>query len=78
MFYLQAASSFVIVGLGQIIKGETNKGLLMLLTFYFVLPAILYLALLFNSQQIVYILSGVIISAIILWLYSIGDALLHQ
>ncbi|MBU0502408.1 MAG: hypothetical protein ABIH69_01140 [bacterium] len=74
--YFEGLCSFFIVGLGQIIKGEGQKGTRLLLTFYFACPAASYASLLLNNVFFLYILGAVIISAIILWLYSIGDALI--
>jgi hypothetical protein len=75
---LEAISSVFIVGLGQIIKGESKKGLILLLSFYFVIPAIVYIPLMFKSYLFIYLFGLAIISGIILWIYSIGDALLKK
>jgi hypothetical protein len=64
------------VGLGQIVKGETKKGVILLLTFYFFLPALVYLSLLISAFYFIYVLGLSVIFGIILWAYSIGDALL--
>lgn len=76
MFYFEALCSLFVVGLGQIIKGETKKGILLLLTFYFVLPALVYLFLVLNAYLFLCVFGFAVISGIILWLYSIGEALL--
>ncbi|MEE8638393.1 MAG: hypothetical protein V3T21_05045, partial [Candidatus Margulisiibacteriota bacterium] len=70
--------SILVVGLGQIIKGESKKGVILLLTFYFFLPALAYLSLLINAVYFIYVLGLAIIFGIILWIYSIGDALLKS
>lgn len=75
---IEAVSSVLIVGLGQIIKGESKKGLFLLLSFYFVIPAIVYVPLMFKSYLFIYLFGLAIISGIILWTYSIGDALLKK
>ncbi|OGB87618.1 hypothetical protein A3H38_06525 [candidate division WOR-1 bacterium RIFCSPLOWO2_02_FULL_46_20] len=77
LHYIEASLSLFVVGLGQIIKGEGNKGLLLILTFYLTLPAIVLLSLLLVGNSFPYVLGFVIIFAIILWLYSIADALLR-
>ena len=70
--------SAAIVGLGQIVKGETNKGVVLLLTFYFFFPSVVYLSLLINAQSFLYVLGFTLIFGIILWFYNIGDALLKS
>lgn len=76
--YFEAIASALIVGLGQIIKGESKKGILLLLTFYFVLPALTYLSLLINGYFFLYTFGSAVIGGIFLWIYSIGDALLKH
>lgn len=71
-----AVFSALVVGLGQIIKGEGKKGLALLLAIYFVLPAVVYLTLLVNGYLFLYVLGFSLISGIILWAYNIMDALL--
>jgi hypothetical protein len=75
--FWQALASFFIVGLGQIIKGEGEKGLRLILLFYFVLPMAVYLALMFNDYLFFLTLGAAIFMAIILWSYNIWDALTH-
>lgn len=74
--WLEAAASFFVVGLGQIIKGEGQKGLILLLLFYFVLPGLAYAALAVNGYLFLIVLIGVTLSGLFLWLYSLLDALL--
>jgi len=76
--WLDAVASFFIVGLGQILKGEGKKGLKLLLTFYFVLPVLIYVSLLINAYLFLLVFGLSVISAIILWVYSIWDALKHE
>jgi hypothetical protein len=73
---LQATCSALIVGLGQIIKGETEKGVAILLTFYFFLPAVVYFSLVINPYLFLSVLGFSTIFGIMLWIYSIGDAFL--
>lgn len=77
LHYVEAILSFFVVGLGQIIKGEGNKGLLLILTFYFTLPAIVLFSLLLVGNIFPYVLGFVIIIAIMLWLYNVADAWLR-
>jgi hypothetical protein len=78
LHYIEAAGSALVVGLGQIIKGQTEKGLVLLLVFYFVLPAVIYGTLLINGYLFLSALGIATISGIILWIYSIADALLRK
>ncbi|MFH1826698.1 MAG: hypothetical protein ABH823_05360 [bacterium] len=75
MFYLEAICSSLIVGLGQIIKGDSRKGLVLILIFYFALPTLVYTSLMINGYVFLWCLTVTIITAIILWLYSIVDGL---
>ena len=77
-YWLEAIASFLVVGLGQIIKGEGKKGLKLLLAFYFVLPALIYVSLLINAFLFLVVFGLSLISAVILWVYSIWDALKHE
>ena len=72
----EAIASLLVVGLGQIMKNEGRKGLLILLTFYFVFPALVYASLVINPILFLIVLAIVGISAIILWGYAVVDALL--
>ena len=76
LHYFGALSSAVIVGSGQVIRGAGKKGLLLILLFYFTLPALIGLSLLINGYLFLYTLGLAIICGLILWIYSIGDALL--
>jgi hypothetical protein len=75
--WIAALFSVFMVGLGQVIKGEGKKGLILILVFYFVLPALVFLSLAINDYLFLIVLSLVILSEIGLWLYNIGDAFLH-
>ena len=76
--YLEAICSVFVVGSGQIIKGKGQKGVILLLFFYFALPAAVYLSLLINAHFFVLVLGLAIIFGIMLWVYSVGDALLKK
>lgn len=75
---LEPLLSVFVVGLGQIVKGETKKGVILLLAFYFFLPALVYLSLFISAFYFIYALGSSVIFGIILWTYSIGDALLKS
>jgi hypothetical protein len=78
LHYFCALCSFFIIGLGQIVKGEGKKGLLLLLAFYFALPVLLGTSLLINGYLFLYMLGAATICAIIIWTYSVGNALLKK
>lgn len=75
--FLEALASFFVVGLGQIIKGEGEKGLKFILIFYFALPAAVYLSLLLNAYLFLAALGICLVSGIFLWCYNLWDALTH-
>lgn len=77
-YYWEALISLLIVGLGQIIKGEGKKGVALLLGYYLVIPATIYLALLITGFIFPYLFCFLVILAIILWGYSIFDALMER
>ena len=74
----EAVLSFLVVGLGQIIKGDGDKGLKMMLIFYLAMPASLYAALLISGYLFLLVLALVIISGSLLWAYNVWDAFKHE
>lgn len=74
----EAAASFFIVGLGQLLKGEEKRGLILILFFYFVLPAAIYLSLLISAWLFLLVLGAAVIFGIALWAYNVWDALKHE
>ncbi|MFA6431365.1 MAG: hypothetical protein WCV91_03155 [Candidatus Margulisiibacteriota bacterium] len=77
-YYTEAFASLLIVGLGQVLKGEGEKGLKLILWFYFVLPEISYCALIINGFLFIFVLSFALILGFILWIYGIYDALKNE
>jgi hypothetical protein len=73
--YFEAVCSLFVTGLGQIVKGESKRGLKILLCFYFVLPGAAYAALIINGLLFLIILALAILTGITLWIYSVWDAL---
>ena len=73
--WLEAIFSVFIVGLGQIIKGDGKKGLLLILIVYFALPAAVYLSLMVNAYLFLANLALALVFGILIWLYNIWDAL---
>jgi len=76
-YFIEALSSVIFVGLGQLIKGEGKKGLLYILFFYLTIPAAVYVALTINSWLFLLVLPCAIIAEIIIWGYNIFDAYCH-
>lgn len=72
--HLYAILSLFIVGLGQIIKGDAEKGIKFILLFYFVLPAIVYFSLAISGAVFLVVFGVGLIFAILFWIYNILDA----
>jgi hypothetical protein len=72
----EALASLLIVGLGQIIKKEGDKGLKMMLYFYLGLPTMIYVSLLINGYLFLLVLFFAFLSGMILWIYNVWDALI--
>jgi hypothetical protein len=77
-YFWPALASFFVVGLGQVIKGEGNKGLLMILAFYFAIPGLIYLTLMINAYLFLPTLGIGIICGTVLWLNNLLDAWSHE
>lgn len=75
-YYFEAFASALVVGLGQILKGETEKGIILLLIFYLSIPAAVYFSLLINAYLFIFVLGISVFCSIILWIYNIREALL--
>jgi len=75
LHYVEGLLSFFIVGLGQIIKGDGDKGLKMMLVFYFALPTLIYLSLQLNGVIFAFVLAAALVVGVFLWGYNIWDAL---
>jgi len=71
---IPAFLSFLIVGLGQIIKGESEKGLKLMLLFYFIIPALLYLFFIIKAELFLLMLGFFTIFNVIFWAYNVADA----
>jgi len=72
----EAFASLLVVGLGQIVKKEGDKGLKMMLSFYLGIPTALYTSLLINGYLFLLVLALCLFFGIIMWIYNVGDALL--
>ena len=67
--------SLLVVGLGQVLKGEGKKGLLLILLFYLTFPTMLYLSLMLGDLIFLSVFSLIVVLEISLWIYSVWDAL---
>lgn len=74
----EAFFSFFIIGLGQVLKGDGEKGLKLILIAYFILPIVIYLSLAINGLLFLSVLGLSIIFLFLLWLYNIWDALTNE
>ena len=77
-YYIPAILSALVVGLGQIIKGDSKKGLKWLLSFYLFFPTLLYLLFLITPKAFMAGLAVAIIVYPVFWIYNIVDALLRE
>lgn len=77
-YYFEALASLLIVGLGQIIKGENRKGLALMLNYYLIIPTVIYLSLLLTGFLFPYIFGFLVIFEILSWGYGIFDALMER
>lgn len=66
--------SFFIAGLGQIIKGDGEKGIKIMLWFYLGLPFLAVLSMILNPYLFLFVLAIIIIVYPVLWAYNIIDA----
>ncbi len=72
-----ALASVLVVGLGQIVKKEGDKGLKMMLFFYLGIPTALYTSLLINGYLFLLVLAACLLFGFVLWAYNVMDALLR-
>jgi hypothetical protein len=77
-YFWPAFASFFVVGLGQVIKGEGTKGLLLVLAFYFAIPGLIYLTLMINAYLFLTTLGAGIICGAVLWFNNLFDAWTHE
>ena len=70
----EALLSALVIGLGQIIKGDSGRGLKMILWFYLVLPALLFILLYLNGFLFLIFFTICLFLYPIAWIYNIYDA----
>ena len=74
-YWLPAIFSALIIGLGQIIKGHSKKGLKWILLFYFLYPAAIYASLAISARLFIAVLGVAVVVYPVFWLYNVADAL---
>lgn len=77
-YYMPAILSALVVGLGQIVKGDSNKGLKWIISLYLLFPAMLYGLFLISARLFVVALAVAIIVYPAFWIYNVADALLRK
>lgn len=73
--YIEGIASFFIVGLGQILHGESSKGLKMILAVYLAVPFAVFSSLAINGYLFLLVLAICSMLAISIWINSIWTAL---
>ena len=71
-----AIFSLALVGFGQILKGESKRGLKWLLWFYLGIPCIIYASFMINAYLFIFVLAISVVIIPVFWTYNILDALL--
>ena len=72
--YAPAIFSAIVIGLGQIVKGDSEKGLKWLLLAYAAIPMLIYVSFTINSYLFLFLLSLTVVAYPIFWIYNILDA----
>jgi TM2 domain-containing membrane protein YozV len=78
IYFISAIFSALIIGFGQIIKGDSRRGLVWILLFYFFFPALIYASFLISTYLFVAMLGVAVIVYPLFWLYNVLDALLKR
>ena len=77
-YYLPALLSFFVIGLGQLVKGDSRKALLWFLLFYIFIPGLLYASLMLHAYAFILIACAAVIVYPVFWLYNVLDAFLSR
>jgi len=75
IYFFPTIFSIFIIGLGQIIKGDSEKGLKWLLFAYAGIPMIIYTSFIINTYLFLFLLSITVVVYPIFWVYNVLDAL---
>ena len=78
IYPISAIFSAIIIGLGQILKGDSRKGLVWILLFYLFFPAVIYTSFLISAYAFMAMLGAAVIVYPSFWLYNVLDALLKR
>ncbi len=73
-----AIASALVAGLGQLIKGESKKGLKLMLWFYMGLPIIIFGALLLNAYLFLAVFAFMVVLYPVIWALNVLDAYSSQ
>jgi hypothetical protein len=74
----EALLSALVIGLGQIAKGESERGLKLILWFYVAIPALLVVSLYLSGVLFIILFTVSIFLYPIFWTYGIYDALTKE
>ena len=73
-----AIFSVFFVGIGQIIKGDSKKGLKWILFFYLFIPATIYVSFVINAYLFIFVFGISMMILPVFWLYNVIDALFKR
>jgi hypothetical protein len=74
----EAFLSALVIGLGQIAKGDSERGIKLVLWFYVAIPSLLVISLYISGILFVFLFTLSILLYPIFWIYSIYDALTKE
>jgi len=77
-YYIPAAASAVVAGLGQVIKGDAGKGLKIMLWLYLGFPMMIYGSLLLNAYFFLVVFAVFVVLYPLIWALNIFDAYSSQ
>ncbi|MFA4905290.1 MAG: hypothetical protein WC645_02180 [Candidatus Margulisiibacteriota bacterium] len=72
--WFPALFSLLLVGGGQLFKGQGEKAVKFMLLFYFTLPALLYASLMISGGLFLAVFGVATVFAVMFWMYNIFDA----
>lgn len=77
-YYWPAVLSAFIAGFGQIVKGDSKKGLKIMLWFYLGLPIIIFGSLLLNAYLFILVFAVLVLFYPVFWALNVMDAYSSQ
>jgi|GEM_PF-680304 len=78
IYLLPALCSFFVIGLGQVVKGDSKRALRWILFFYIFYPGLTYVALLIHGNAFAVMLAMAVIVYPLFWIYNVIDALFKK